>query len=154
MPVILRGMAAVLIFYVLGLFMISPLLQLIIRVSLPEKYHHMILTSTSIQIVEYQQMIRRINEAARFVAGFFYIYCLVQAAEAVGSVHGAAQAPRGQQVAVGFVAEGGSALPAGFQHGIAVVLLVRQHIPYAVRCHEYDDQQHIGQKELPEKTAL
>lgn len=76
MPVILRGMAAVLIFYVLGLFMISPLLQLIIRVSLPEKYHHMILTSTSIQIVEYQQMIRRINEAARFVAGFFYIYCL------------------------------------------------------------------------------
>ena len=68
-------MAKILLCFILGLFMISPFLQLIIRMTLPEKYHYMILSSTSIQVVKYQQMIRRVNQMARFVAAFFYIYC-------------------------------------------------------------------------------
>ena len=72
---VLGIMANILLFFVLGLFMISPLIQLIVRITLPEKYHHMLLTGTSIQVVKYQQMIRRVNQMARFVAAFFYIYC-------------------------------------------------------------------------------
>ncbi len=72
---VLGIMANILLFFILGLFMISPLIQLIIRMTLPEEYHHMILASTSIQVVKYQQMIRRVNQVARFVAAFFYIYC-------------------------------------------------------------------------------
>ncbi|MEE5994154.1 MAG: O-antigen ligase family protein [Oscillospiraceae bacterium] len=72
---VLSIMAKILLCFILGLFMISPFLQLIIRMTLPEKYHYMILSSTSIQVVKYQQMIRRVNQMARFVAAFFYIYC-------------------------------------------------------------------------------
>ncbi len=68
-------MANILLFFILGLFFVSPFVQLIVRMTLPEEYHRMILSSTSIQIVKYQQMIRRINQIARFVAAFFYIYC-------------------------------------------------------------------------------
>nr|MCR5717572.1 hypothetical protein [Oscillospiraceae bacterium] len=46
-------MANILLFFILGLFFVSPLIQLIIRMTLPEKYHTMILSSTSIQVVKY-----------------------------------------------------------------------------------------------------
>ncbi|GEM_PF-899312 len=68
-------MASILPFFILALFIISPLIQLIVRITMPEEYYHVVFETTSIEILEYQQTIRRVHEVARFAAVIFYIYC-------------------------------------------------------------------------------
>ncbi|MBR6897631.1 MAG: O-antigen ligase family protein [Lachnospiraceae bacterium] len=67
-------MSNLLLVFTLGLFFVSPFLQMVIRAAMPDKYRNMILTASSSEVVQYQQMIRRVHQMARFVAAFLYIY--------------------------------------------------------------------------------
>lgn len=69
-------MSKIMLFFVLGLFMISPFLQLIVRMFLPDKYHYIALHTSSVQVRRYQNMILAVNQSACFVAIIFYIYCV------------------------------------------------------------------------------